>query len=79
MQMNQEQIRAFEPRSTIFQLKGQLVEMNYSKSTIDRLNSVWRNFIQYWDDHPQLEFCIQTIQEFISFRYGCELGDRDKA
>lgn len=77
--MNQEQVRTFEPRSTIFQLKGRLVEMNYSKSTIDRLDSVWRNFSQYWDDHSQLEFCIQTMQEFISFRYGCELGDRDKA
>lgn len=79
MQMNQEQVRTFEPRSTIFQLKGRLVEMNYSKSTIDRLDSVWRNFSQYWDEHSQLEFCIQTMQEFISFRYGCELGDKDKA
>jgi site-specific recombinase XerD len=79
MQMNQEQVRTFEPRSTIFQLKERLAEMNYSKSTIDRLDSVWRNFVQYWDDHPQLEFCIQAMQEFISFRYGCQLGDKDKA
>ena len=77
--MNQEQVRTFEPRSAIYQLKGRLVEMNYSKSTIDRLDSVWRNFSQYWDDHSQLEFSIQTMQEFISFRYGCQLGDKDKA
>ena len=53
--------------------------MNYSKATIDRLDSVWRNFTQYWEEHHQLEFSLQTIQEFTSIRYGCKMGDRDSA
>jgi hypothetical protein len=46
--MNQEQVRTFEPRSTIFQLKERLAEMNYSKSTIDRLDSVMKSKGRKW-------------------------------
>lgn len=67
------------PSATILQLKQRLNEMNYSQNTIDRLNSVWRNFTQYWTDTSQTEFTEATMQEFIVFRYGYVLGDKDKA
>ena len=77
--MDQVQIAAFELKNTILQLKQQLTEMGYSQATIDRLDSVWRNFTQYWTDTSQTEFTEATMQEFIAFRYGYVLGDKDKA
>lgn len=53
--------------------------MNYSKTTINRLDSVWRNFTQYWEEDHQLDFTLQSIQEFTSNRYGCKMGDKDCA
>lgn len=78
-EVEQHSTNSFEPRIFIAQLKERLTEMNYSKATIDRLDSVWRNFTQYWEEHHQLEFSLQTIQEFTSTRYGCKMGDRDSA
>lgn len=77
--MDQVQIATFDPEKTILQLKQRLSEMDYSQTTIDRLNSVWRNFTQYWTDTSQTEFIEATMQEFIAFRYGYVLGDKDKA
>lgn len=77
--MDQVQIATFELKNTILQLKQQLTEMGYSQATIDRLDSVWRNFTQYWTDTSQAEFTEATMQEFIAFRYGYVLGDKDKA
>lgn len=77
--MDQVRIATFEPKNTILQLKQRLNEMDYSQATIDRLDSVWRNFTQYWTDTSQTEFTEATMQEFIAFRYGCVLGDKDKA
>ena len=76
-EVEQHGTNSFEPRFIIAQLKERLAEMNYSKATIDRLDSVWRNFAQYWEEHHQLEFTLQTIQDFSSTRYGCKMGDRD--
>ena len=45
-------------------------ERNYEKK---------RTKILYWEEHHQLEFSLQTIQEFTSTRYGCKMGDRDSA
>lgn len=78
-EVEQHSTNSFEPRIFVAQLKERLTEMNYSKATIDRLDSVWRNFTQYWEEHHQLEFSLQTIQEFTSTRYGCKMGDRDSA
>ena len=77
--MDRSQIATFDPKKTIFQLKQRLNEMAYSQATIDRLDSVWRNFIQYWTDTHQTEFTEATMQEFTVFRYGYVLGDKDKA
>ena len=76
-EVEQHSTNSFEPRIIIAQLKERLAEMNYSQATIDRLDSVWRNFTQYWEEHHQLEFTLQTMQEFTSTRYGCKMGDRD--
>ena len=62
--MDRSQIATFDPKKTIFQLKQRLNEMAYSQATIDRLDSVWRNFIQYWTDTHQTEFTEATMQEF---------------
>lgn len=78
-EVEQHSTNSFEPRIIIAQLKERLAEMNYSQATIDRLDSVWRNFTQYWEEHYQLEFTLQTMQEFTSTRYGCKMGDRDSA
>lgn len=67
----------FEPKPTISHLINRLEEMGYNKSTINRLNSVWRNFIAFWEKRPQEELSLQAISEFMSFRYGCRLGDKD--
>lgn len=77
--MGQSQIATFEPKNTILQLKQRLNEMDYSQATIDRLDSVWRNFMRYWTDTSQTEFTEATMWEFIAFRYGYVLGDKDKA
>lgn len=77
--MDQVQIATFDPEETILQLKQRLSEMDYSQATIDRLDSVWRNFTQYWTDTSQTEFTEATVQKFIVFRYGYVLGDKDKA
>lgn len=78
-EVKQHSANSFEPRIIIIQLKERLIEMNYSKTTIDRLDSVWRNFTQYWEEDHQLDFTLQTIQEFTSNRYGCKMGDKDRA
>ena len=62
-EVKQHSANSFEPRIIIVQLKERLIEMNYSKSTINRLDSVWRNFTQYWEEDHQLDFTLQTIQE----------------
>ena len=77
--MDRSQIATFDPKKTIFQLKQRLNKMAYSQATINRLDSVWRNFIQYWTDTHQTEFTEATMQEFTVFRYGYVLGDKDKA
>lgn len=55
-EVEQHSTNSFEPRIFVAQLKERLTEMNYSKATIDRLDSVWRNFTQYWEEHHQLDF-----------------------
>ena len=77
--MGQVQIATFDPGKTILQLKQRLSEMDYSQATIERLDSVWRNFTQYWTDTSQTEFTEATMQEFIAFRYRYVLGNKDKA
>ena len=61
-EVEQHSTNSFEPRIFIAQLKERLTEMNYSKATIDRLDSVWRNFTQYWEEHHQLEFSLQNLR-----------------
>jgi Site-specific recombinase XerD len=68
---------SFDPKPAISHLIDRMDERGYSKSTIDRLNSVWQNFDAYWATQPHKEFCLQAISEFMSFRYGCRLGDKD--
>lgn len=77
--MDQMQATTFHPSTTIQELKQRLHEMDYSQATIARLDSVWRNFIEYWNDTPQTEFTISTMQKFIDLRYGYVLGDKDRA
>jgi len=77
--MDQMRLEGFNPGAVIPQLKQQLIEMDYSPSTIDRLDSVWRNFNQYWVETSQTEFTVATMHKFMDFRYGYTMGDRDKA
>jgi site-specific recombinase XerD len=74
--MNRLPTTPFDPESTISHLISKLDEMGYSKDTIGRLNSVWRNFAAYWEMGSHEEFSLQVISEYMSFRYGCRLGDR---
>ncbi len=77
--MEQMRLEGFSPGRTIPQLKQRLIEMDYSQSTIERLDSVWRNFTQYWVETSQTEFTVATMHKFMDFRYGCVMGDKDKA
>ena len=77
MQMARSTATPFDPRPAISHLIARMNEMGYSKSTTDRLNSVWQNFSVYWEAQPQKEFNLEAISEFMSFRYGCRLGDKD--
>lgn len=77
MQMTGFSAASFDPKPAISHLIARMDEMGYSKSTIDRLNSVWQNFTVYWETQPQQEFSLPTISEFMSFRYGCRMGDKD--
>lgn len=75
--MKQPTEQAFSPGSTVAMLKGRLAEMNYSQATIERMDSVWENFSQYWNSMSNPEFSLKTIQEFILSRYGFQMGDKD--
>ena len=77
--MDQIQTVTFNPKEVILRLKQRLSEMDYSQATIERLDSVWRNFTQFWTDTSQTEFTESIMLEFIAFRYGYVLGDKDKA
>lgn len=69
----------FEPDTVVTQLKAKLEELKYSESTISRLDSVWRNFAQYWNNNPGLGFSVEVMDQFIAHRYGYALGDKDRA
>lgn len=77
--MNSHNTNQFDPQPIVTNLKEQLVKMSYSKTTIDRLDSVWQNFLKYTASHNVPEFTLQVIDEFIGFRYGYLMGDKDRA
>ncbi len=77
--MKQKLPEGFKPGETILQLKRRLDELGYSQSTVRRLDSVWRNFTQYWNDSAQTEFTLTTMQQFMDIRYGYAMGDKDRS
>lgn len=77
--MNSHNTNQFDPQPIVTNLKEQLVKMSYSKTTIDRLDSVWQNFLKYTASHNVPEFTLQVIEKFIGFRYGYLMGNKDRA
>lgn len=62
---------------TISKLKLHLAELNYSESSILRLDATWKELIVYCEAHQTTEFTVDLEREFVWERYGADLGDRD--
>ncbi len=62
---------------TISKLKLHLAELNYSESSILRLDATWKELIVYCEAHQTTEFTVELEREFVWERYGADLGDRD--
>lgn len=59
------------------ELKLHLAELDYSESTILRLDATWKELIEYCEAHKPLEFTIDFERRFVWERYGAVLGDKD--
>lgn len=64
-------------KGTIDELKLHLAELNYSESTILRLDATWKELVTYCNVHRPTEFTVDLEREFVWERYGADLGDRD--
>lgn len=55
----------------------QLESMEYSQSTIVRLNSVWYRFLKYCDTNGIEELTVDVSRKFVLDEFGYVLGDKD--